>query len=148
MQLSSVMSPKRPPSKYSPTPSGMMEFEEVSIDEARDVLEALPSDVARVLETVPGYWQNNRRPPLATDRALTGRAMEWLGRLPEALRPNLTVLRYPRIVNVIADAWPVAERRSDLFDHLLNDRRVGRRGFPVDIEREIAALCLHASSLP
>jgi len=125
-----------------------MDFEEVSIDEARDVLQALPPDVARVLEGVPGYWQNNRRPPLATDRALTGRAMEWLGHLPESIRPHLTVVRYPRIINVIAAAWPVASHRSDLFDHLLNDRRIGRRGFPVDIEREIAALCLHASSLP
>ena len=146
--LPCVMSPKSPPSNYKPTPYAMMEFEDVSIDEARDVLEALPPDVARMLESVPGYWQNNRRPSLATDRALTGRAMEWLGRLPESLRPHLTVLRYPRIINVIAAAWPVASHRSDVFDHLLNDRRIGRRGFPVDIEREIAALCLHASSLP
>jgi hypothetical protein len=125
-----------------------MEFEVVSIDEARDVIDALPPDVARVLESVPGYWQNNRRPPLATDRALTGRALEWLGRLPEDIRPQLTVLRYPRVINMIASSWPVAAHRSDVFDHLLNDRRIGRRGFPVDIEREIAALCLHASSLP
>ena len=146
--LRCAMNPTSPPPKYKPTPSGMMEFEAVSIVEARDVLEALPPDVARVLESVPGYWQNNRRPALATDRALTGRAMEWLGRLPESLRPQLTVARYPRIINVIAAAWPVASHRSDVFDHLLNDRRIGRRGFPVDIEREIAALCLHASSLP
>ncbi len=142
------MSPKTPSSKYKPTPSGLMEFEVVSIDEAREVIDALPPDVARVLESVPGYWQNNRRPPLATDRALTGRALEWLGRLPEDIRPHLTVLRYPRVINMIAGAWPVSAHRSDVFDHLLNDRRIGRRGFPVDIEREIAALCLHASSLP
>lgn len=142
------MSLKKPPSKYKPTPSGLMDFEAVSIEQARDVLDALPPDIARVLESVPGYWQNNRRPALATDRALTGRAMEWLGRLPENIQPHLTILRYPRIINAIADAWPVAAHRADVFDHLLNDRRIGRRGFPVDIEREIAALCLHASSLP
>lgn len=142
------MSLKKPPSKYKPTPSGLMDFEAVSIEQARDVLDALPPDIARVLESVPGYWQNNRRPALATDRALTGRAMEWLGRLPENIQPHLTTLRYPRIINLIADAWPVASQRADVFDHLLNDRRIGRRGFPVDIEREIAALCLHASSLP
>lgn len=125
-----------------------MEFERVSIDEARDVLDELPPDVARVLESVPGYWQNNRRPPLATDRALTGRAMDWVGQLPESLRPTLTSLRYPRIVNAIADAWPDIAHREDVFDHLLNDRRIGRRGFPAEIERELSALCLHASSLP
>ncbi len=142
------MSLKKPPSKYNPTPSGLMDFEAVSIEQARDVLDALPPDIARVLESVPGYWQNNRRPALATDRALTGRAMEWLGRLPDNIQPQLTILRYPRIINAIADAWPVAAHRTDVFDHLLNDRRIGRRGFPVEIEREIAALCLHASSLP
>jgi hypothetical protein len=124
-----------------------MDFEVVSIDAARDILDELPPDVARVLESVPGYWQNNRRPPLATDRALTGRAMEWIGRLPENIRPQLTSLRYPRVVNQIADAWPNAEQRSDVFEHLLNGRRIGRRGFPVEIESEISALCLYASSL-
>lgn len=124
-----------------------MDFEEVSIDAARDILDELPPDVARVLESVPGYWQNNRRPPLATDRALTGRAMEWIGRMPENIRPQLTSLRYPRVVNQIADAWPNPSQRSDVFEHLLNGRRIGRRGFPVEIESEISALCLYASSL-
>ena len=142
------MSPRKPPTKYQPTPSGLMEFEEVSIDAARDILDELPPDVARVLESVPGYWQNNRRPPLATDRALTGRAMEWIGQIPENIRPQLTSLRYPRVVNQIADAWPNPSQRSDVFEHLLNGRRIGRRGFPAEIEREISALCLYGSSLP
>jgi len=126
----------------------MVEFERVSIDEAREVLDQLPPDVARMLESVPGYWPSNRRPPLATDRALTGRTMDWMGQLPEPVRPTLTVLRYPRVVNAIAEAWADAKQRSATFEHLLNDRRIGRRGFPVDIEREIAALCLYASGLP
>ena len=126
----------------------MMEFQPTTIDDARAVLDELPPDVARVLESVPGYWQKNRRSPLATDRALTGRAMDWTRQLPENLRPRLTTERYPRIVNAIADTWPDAKARAEMFDHLLNDRRVGRRGFPVEIEREIAALCLYASNLP
>ena len=126
----------------------MMEFRPATIDAARAVLDEVPPDIARVLESVPGYWQKNRRAALATDRALTGRAMEWLGQLPETLRPRLTTEHYARIVNAIADAWPDAGARGDMFDHLLNDRRIGRRGFPVDIEREIAALCLYASNLP
>lgn len=142
------MKPRKPSAKYKPTPSGLMEFEQVSIDEARDILDELPPDVARVLESVPGYWQKTRRQALATDRALTGRAMDWVGQLPENIRPELTILRYARIVNAIADAWPDAAERSETFDHLLNDRRIGRRGFPAEIERELSALCLYASSLP
>jgi hypothetical protein len=142
------MKQRRPATKYKPTPSGLMEFEQVSIDEARDILDELPPDVARVLESVPGYWQKTRRPALATDRALTGRAMDWVGQLPENIRPELTILRYARIVNAIADAWPDRAQRAETFEHLLNDRRIGRRGFPPEIERELSALCLYASSLP
>lgn len=134
--------------KYVPSPSGMMEFEPVSIDDARAALDELPTGIERVLDNVPGYWMKNRRPALATDRALTGRAMEWLGQLPLDIRPPITIERYPRIVNAIAAAWDRPEERADMFDHLLNDRRIGRRGFPIDVEREISALCLYASSLP
>ncbi len=142
------MSPPKPPSKYQPTASGMLEFEPVSIDSARAALDELPSDVARVLETVPGFWQKNRRPPLATDRALTGRAMKWAADLPAHVHPRATIHRYARIINALADTWADAEARAVMFDHLLNDRRVGRRGFPIDVEREISALCLYASNLP
>jgi hypothetical protein len=133
-------------SKFSPRRSGLMDFEPVSLDSARAALDELPADVASQVD--PVYWQKNRRPPLATDKALTGRAMEWVGKLPEELRPLATCDRYARIVNAIAAAWPDSLARDKMFDHLLNDRRRGRRGFPIDVEREIAALCLYASGLP
>lgn len=142
------MSKKKPPQTYQPSPSGLMDFEPVSIDDARAVLDEVPPDVARVLDGIPGYWEKNRRSPLATDRALTGRAMDWTVQLPENLRPVVTTTRYPRIVNAIAAAWADPAARAEMFDHLLNDRRIGRRGFPIDVEREIAALCLYATSLP
>lgn len=142
------MSPPIPPPKYKPSSFGMLDFQAVSIDAARAALDELPNGVARVLDGVPGYWQQNRRPALATDRALTGRAMDWSMRLPENIRPLVTTERYPRIINALADAWPDGDARTQMFDHLLNDRRVGRRGFPIDVEREISALCLYASSLP
>jgi len=140
--------PPKPTPKFEPTATGLLEFESVSIDSARAALDELPSDVARVLETVPGFWQKNRRQPLATDRALTGRAMKWAGELPPHVHPRATIARYARVVNSIAATWDDPVARADVFDHLLNDRRVGRRGFPIDVEREIAALCLYASSLP
>jgi hypothetical protein len=142
------MTATKPPAKYKPRPSGMMDFQPVSIDAAREVHEAVPPDIARMLDHVPGYWAKNRRPALATDRALTGHAMAWALQLPENLRPVITTERYPRIVNAIAVAWQDPAARAEMFDHLLNDRRIGRRGFPIDVEREIAALCLFASSLP
>ena len=142
------MSMSRSTAKYIPRPSGLMEFQATTIDDARAVLDDLPPDVAKVLESVPGYWLRNRRPPLATDRALTGTAMDWVGQLPEQRRPRLTIERYARVVNAIASSWPDAKARSETFEHLLNDRRIGRRGFPVDIEREIAALSRYARTFP
>ncbi len=142
------MSPAKPPPKYTPRPSGLMDFQPVSIDAARAVLDALPPDVARVLESVPGYWPKNRRAALVTDRALTGRAMDWTMHLPENIQPRATTERYPRIINAIAASWDDPAARIEVFDHLLNDRRIGRRGFPIEVEREIAALCLYASNLP
>ena len=142
------MSPPSPPAKYQPTASGLLDFQPVSIDAARAALDELPTGVARVLETVPGYWQKNRRSALASDRALTGKAMDWSVQLPENVRPLQTTERYPRVVNAIAENWPDAAMRAEMFDHLLNDRRIGRRGFPIEVEREISALCLYATSLP
>jgi hypothetical protein len=132
--------------KYVPSPSGLMDFEPVSVDSARAALDELPEGVSVLLDQT--YWNKVRRAPLATDRALTGRSMEWLGTLPDDLRPRVTSERYPRIVNSIASAWNDPHARGKLFDHLLNDRRAGRRGFPVDVERELSVLCLYASALP
>jgi hypothetical protein len=138
--------PVPPPKPYMPSRSGLMEFEPVSIDSARAALDELPADVASMLDG--DYWTKVRRAPLPTDKALTGRAMAWLADLHEELRPRVTTERYARIVNAIAAAWPNTEARDELFEHLLNDRRRGRRGFPIDVEREISALCLYASGLP
>lgn len=132
--------------KYVPSRSGLMDFEPVSIDSARAALDELPSGVEVLLDS--SYWAKVRRAPLATDRALTGSAMEWFGSLPEGLRPQSTCDRYPRIINAMAGAWHDAHARGKLFEHLLNDRRSGRRGFPIDVEREISSLCLYASALP
>lgn len=138
----------RPQAKFTPRPSGMMEFDAVTVDAARAVLDDIPPDVAKVLESVPGYWQRNRQPPLATDRALTGLAMDWAVQLPAHLRPYRTTERYARIVNAIATSWPDAKARTETFDHLLNDRRIGRRGFPIDIVNELTALSRYARTLP
>ena len=134
------------PPTYVPRKSGLMDFEPVSVDSARAALDELPEGMAALLGNQ--YWEKVRRAPLATDRALTGRSMEWVGRLPETRRPRVTCDRYAGIVNALAAAWGDPDARERCFDHLLNDRRRGRRGFPVDVERELSALCLYASTLP
>jgi hypothetical protein len=132
--------------QYVPRRSGLMEFEPVSVDSARASLDELPEGMAAMLSNQ--YWEKVRRAPLATDRALTGRAMEWVARLPVPVRPLAACDRYARIVNALAAAWADPHARDQYFGHLLNDRRRGRRGFPPDVERELRALKEHASRLP
>jgi hypothetical protein len=123
-----------------------MDFEPVSIEAARAALDEMDQHMASMLS--PEYWAKVRRAPQPTDRALTGRSMKWLAELPDDLRPLQTMQRYPRVINNIVDAWPDPQDRDDVFEELLNGTRRGRRGFPVDVERELSALCLYASVLP
>ena len=137
---------KKPPPAYVPRKSGLMEFEPVSIEAARASIDQIPEGMAAMLSNE--YWQKVRRAPLATDRALTGRAMDWVARLPAEVRPLITCDRYARIVNTLAAAWDSAPSRDECLEHLLNDRRRGRRGFPPDVERELVALNRYARYLP
>jgi hypothetical protein len=132
--------------QYVPRKSGLMDFEPVSIDSARASLDELPEGMAALLDGQ--YWEKVRRAPLATDRALTGRAMEWVARLAPPLQPRATVDRYARIVNALAAAWDDPHARARYFEHLLSDRRRGRRGFPPDVERELRLLGRYADTLP
>ena len=140
--------PRIPPAKpaYVPRRSGMMDFEPVSIEEARASLDELDAAIAANIS--PEYWSKVRRSPKPSDRALTGRSMKWLAELPEEVRPVQAMQRYPRVINAVVEVWHDADGRDEAFENLLNDKRKGRRGFPIDIERELSALCLYASVLP
>ena len=131
---------------FVPRRSGLMDFEPVSIEEARATLDELDVSISALIS--PEYWAKVRRAPQPSDRALTGRSMKWLAELPDEVRPLQVMQRYPRVINALVDAWSDVGARDDAFESLLNDRRKGRRGFPIDVERELSALCLYASALP
>jgi hypothetical protein len=134
------------PKKYVPSNSGLMDFEPVSIEEARAAMDE--ADVAMASLVSPAYWAKVRRPPSATDRALTGPSLTWLAKMPEEVRPNVTVERYPRVINALVEVWRDRDERDQAFENLLNDKRPGRRGFPQDVERELSTLWLYSSALP
>ena len=70
-----------------PRPIGTIDFELTDFEDARHVLDDLPPGVAEAKHLLPGYWEQQRRKSVPTDRALTGAAMDWVIRLPPALRP-------------------------------------------------------------
>jgi hypothetical protein len=144
--MSAKHRPSAQHSTFVPRRSGLMEFEPVTVEEARAALDEI--DVAMASLINPEYWQKVRRPSQPGDRALTGRSMKWLLALPEEVRPHATMQRFPRIINALSEVWTSADMRDGAFESLLNDKRKGRRGFPIDVERELSTVCLYASALP
>jgi hypothetical protein len=120
-----------------------IDFELTDISDARKALDDLPPGVGELERHMPGYWEKRRQLPSAADRALTGRALEWLVQLAPALRPTRTGQRFPRLVNALATVWSDAPRALAALDNLLVDRRGGRQGLPDDVQSELKALLEH-----
>lgn len=117
------------------------DFEVTDIEEARRILDAESEsqfDVATVAR--PEHWARLRRAKVPTDRALTGRAIDWLIALPPKLRPQSLSVQFPRIINVLAEVWDEPERCQAAFDSLLCDGRRRRKGFPSTVHGELVAL--------
>jgi hypothetical protein len=131
----------------SSPPPGTIDYEVTSLEDARAAHDVLPPGVDPVLRVRPEFWQARRRASMVTDRAMTGRSLEWVMQLHPALRPWALCDRFPRIVNNISASWDDIEKSLAVFDHLLNDQRPGRRGFPAEVLHELEALCEHRVEL-
>jgi hypothetical protein len=118
-----------------------IDYEITDIADARTAHDSFPPGIDEFGRMQPGYWEQRRRAPLPTDRALTGLSLVWLIQLPEPLRPNALRDGFPRIVNALSESWSDDARSLAFFARLLNDRRPGRRGFPAEVQRELESLC-------
>jgi hypothetical protein len=134
-------------SRFSRAWAGSIDYEPTSLHDARAAHDQLPPGVDEFGRMQPGYWEQRRRLPLPTDRALTGLSLEWLINLPQELRPEALRDRYPRIVNSLSEAWADDARVVALFEHLLHDPRPGRKGFPPDVRQELELLCAYRVEL-
>ncbi len=128
-------------------PSGLVEFEYVSIASARAVANELPGGMVDMLDRIPGYWQRVRRPTGRADLLLLPLTMEWMRTLPKEIWPLQTGARYARVLNRIAQAWSRRDEREFVFEDLLNDTRKNRRGFPEPVREELQALQIFALGL-
>ncbi|MEO7855057.1 MAG: hypothetical protein ABIR94_22835 [Rubrivivax sp.] len=122
-----------------PAAPGTIEFEPTDLEDARLALEELPEGVDKVQMLAPEYWEQRRRRPVPTDRALQGSTIEWLLKLPASLQPRQLCERYPRAANALAAAWHGSERVA-VLNELLSDRCGTRRGFPPEVKSELQAL--------
>jgi hypothetical protein len=134
--------PKKPSAPPEPLQEDEgFEFELTDIDEARRILDTESISQFDGATVMPSdHWERLRRAKLPSDRALTGQGIDWLLGLPAGLRPQSLSLLFPRIVNALAEVWNDPERLQAALDRLLGDARKGRKGFPSEVRRELAAL--------
>lgn len=138
---------KKPDEKKTDSQFDALEFELVDLDEARGALDELPAGV-EYWKNVSTDWTTRRRPPNATDRALTTAALAWLVELPHSVRPEQLSQQYPRVVNAMAARWSDPWARRDYLGDLLHDKRGGRAGFPPEVAAEIKRLDTYSQVLP
>jgi hypothetical protein len=128
------------------TPSGAIEFEFTDVDSARREADK-PAAVATLEKLLPGYWEEQRRPLTPSDRALTGKAIDWMLSLPSNARPKALCEQFPRIANHLADIWIDPRDTQLVLMRLLADERGNRKGFSLQIEQEIGRLAAYVQSL-
>ena len=135
---------EKQPAPPAPAPHDEgFEFELTDLEEARRVLDSESMsqfDVFSIGSQEADQWKRLRRPKQPTDRALSGRGIDWLLALPEGVRPHHLSTRFPRIVNSLAEVWDDPDERLTSVDKLLGDGRKGRKGFPGEVHHELVAL--------
>jgi hypothetical protein len=127
-------------------PSGLIEFEITEVEAARREADK-PAAVCALEKLLPGYWEELRRPLTPSDRALTGKGIDWMLALPSNARPKALCAQFPRIANHLADIWDTPRDTQLVLMRLLADERGNRKGFSLQIDQEIGRLAAYVQSL-
>jgi hypothetical protein len=114
---------------------GALEFEKVSLSDARKALDETTGAYAK---RKAEDWQAKRKP--TPSEPLSDDAAAWIAGLPPSVQPRQLALRHARLANRLCEAWATPARCERLLDELMIDRRGGRRGFPIFVANELAAL--------
>ena len=118
--------------------TGALEFEKVSIADARKAIEdGGPAGHASAPSRTESWDAKRHASP---DEALSADAAAWLAELPAGIRPSQLALRYARVANRICETWKAPLHCLRLLDQLMTDERGGRRGFPLQVATELATL--------
>ena len=116
-----------------------LEFERVTVDEAKRSLDGPPLTPAEPKVTV----MRAARP----DEPLLHVTRVWLASLPPHVCPIELAREFPRIANRLRYLWKQVARCEEYLDSLLVDRRGTRKGFPEKITQELEALRQYHTSL-
>ena len=116
-------------------------FEVVTISEAKAVLDK------NSVEAKEEHWETARRLESPLDMKLNEATYRWVLTLPVEVWPLWLMKYFPRIANQFANIWTKQLICEALFIQLLIDQRGNRKGFPVDVSREIMVLKSHFETL-
>ena len=120
-----------------PVKNDTFEFEKVSLNDARKVLDEAVTPVTTVKKDVAN-WEGKRKPAAA--ESLRTATIQWILKLPPHIQPRHLQVKYPRVANRIAALWAEWETCEAYLDDLLTDRRGGRKGFPLNVAQEVASI--------
>jgi len=109
-----------------------LEFEKVSIEEAKWALDGKPEK--------PGAHEFTDKRTRISDEPLLDVTETWLASLPQDVRPMELALQFPRIANRLCRLWKQVARCEEYLDDLVVDRRGTRKGFPPKITQELEVL--------
>ena len=116
-----------------------LEFEKVSVADARKALDGAPKAEDKATTVVRGGVDAN---PVLLDATVA-----WMTELPYTVRPTELASRFPRIANSIAELWRRVSRCEEYLDSILVDPRGDRKAVPPAVALELTALRAYYAEL-
>lgn len=88
-------------------------------------------------------FESMRRPEDPRENRVRSSTIKWARTIPSALRPRALVIQFPRLANTLADVWCQPKVFYMLLCQLMVDDRGGRKGFPLEVRRDLAKLRIY-----
>jgi hypothetical protein len=90
-------------------------------------------------------WAGRRKAQPA--QAILPATRHWMNSISPEYRPHSLAIRFPRIANLIAASWDNPKECSAYIHSLLHDQRGGRKGFPPQVQKDLADLRIYFAML-
>jgi hypothetical protein len=114
-------------------------YEKVSFAEAKEVLKGPAVEKKD--------YAGQRKPQDPSQIRLKEATMKWVLAFPADKRPLALAKKYPRIANILAEAWPTPTQFEAKLNEYLLDDRPSRQGFPVDVAMDFVKLKQHFTTV-
>src|SRR5688572_1506915 len=97
----------------------------------------MTDDQAPVAQLSAAEFAALRSPRATRPVRLSDHAIDWILYLPAEVRPQILSQRYPRIANILAEAWLNPQKFKIRLEEFLYDKRPNRQGFPEEVSAEL-----------